>query len=403
MSAESYPPHNPFPRQATTSLEGTGVDLPSNAQPDRKPTLLWPPIRELLALTSHYLEHYVPRQSDAGQFIAIRGAHGAGKTHALRYVIQSVARREIGIPESVERLFQVYVKAEGPDFLAIYRALMAQVPLTVLRELNRRFIGVVASEQIEAPAPGGTERDPDVVKESDPDIVKLLRDPDRLRNPDTVRVLFDQYLLEEGAVREQQERKIGRMTGNVRHFQRVLSYLNSDDLSQAAHNWLKGLNVTSEEMSQLGVTGPIASTTVAKWALQLVATLFARVGHPFMLYLDQYEKLVLNEDNRLTSQNAGLLHSLIEVVPRENGMLVLCGNEEAWDTLPPDFQQRFARHIIEFPPLEFEQALEVAAHRRNPWQTSVCGLALWRLRASHPPRGRTASVHERRSPRDPPL
>lgn len=156
-------------------------------------------------------------------------------------------------------------------------------------------------------------------------------------------------------------------------------------------------------MSQLGVTGPIASTTVAKWALQLVATLFARVGHPFMLYLDQYEKLVLNEDNRLTSQNAGLLHSLIEVVPRENGMLVLCGNEEAWDTLPPDFQQRFARHIIEFPPLEFEQALEVAAHRRNPWQTSVCGLALWRLRASHPPRGRTASVHERRSPRDPPL
>ena len=99
--------------------------------------------------------------------------------------------------------------------------------------------------------------------------------------------------------------------------------------------------------------------SVGKWGLQLLSVLFSKVDQPFILYLDQHEKLVLTEDREVVRQNVGRLHSLVESIPKANGLFVVAGNEEAWGALPPDLSDRFAGNIVKFPVLSLPEAKEI--------------------------------------------
>src|SRR5262249_13181181 len=141
-------------------------------------------------------------------------------------------------------------------------------------------------------------------------------------------------------------------------FQHALTCLLTDNLAETAHRWFLGYEITVDEARKLGVSGPITSPDMAKWALQLIATLFRRAERPFVLCIDQFEKLVVVNDG-LHAQNAGLLHSLVEVIPREHGLLLFSGTDFAWSLLPSDLRQRFSDNIIRFPVLTLTEARQI--------------------------------------------
>jgi WD40 repeat protein len=340
-TARSYPERNPFPYQGSIVVDtAQNVRTPGAASP----TLLWPPVNDLKALVERYLEGYRPSVRGVGFPVALRGAHGAGKTHTVRHVIESVATGDITPPIGTLATFQVYARAETQDFLELYRQLMRQVPGTLLRDMTLRFLGIVSSELF-----GDTLRSDEARSRA----AKVVID-----NPETIRSAFERHLVDEDQARATQADEVKETVGKEENFHNVLGYLLRDDLGETARAWLAGERVSTENARKLGVGGPIETPQIARWGLRFLATLFGRGGRPLIVYIDQYEKLVFNADQSLHSTNVGLLRSLIDELAKESAMLVLGGNEEAWDALAaaPDLRQRFGKNVISFPLLTVVQA-----------------------------------------------
>jgi hypothetical protein len=349
-----YPKDNPFPYQGTLSIEGTGASSEQEDPSGRAPTLTLDPVKRALRLTGDYLERFSVSEKKKGQFIVFRGDHGSGKTHTIYHLMDRVKSGALRAGEGIPAPLQLYAKAEGPQFLDIYGRLVKQVSFDDLRELSRRFLGVMTGEQL------GTELK---------DEAKGKEAAEKLRlNPDAVEELYRQVAVEKGAVEERQAETVDQVAGRASSdFRRIMTFLpGTGELARCAYEWLTGRTLAPDDIKKLGVSGPISSPEVGKWAVQLLAVLFRRAGRPLIIYLDQYEKLVLGQDHELAAQNIGRLHSLVEVIPRENGMLVLSGNEDAWAALPPDFRQRFADNVVPFPILTLEEAKQVVCLYLTP-------------------------------------
>ncbi|HEY9027263.1 MAG TPA: hypothetical protein VIP05_23425 [Burkholderiaceae bacterium] len=324
---------NPFPFQGTLSMEGSAQHAFS-ASDVRLPNIDREPIRRAWTHIEGYLQRFDRTAVSTGQVVAFRGPHGSGKTHTIHVLFDRVA--EWGQANPGKAPFQIYVKAEGPDFVWLYQQAVTTIPESLLKELSLRFLASLVDRELT----GGSAA---VRKE-------LEADPQR------VFALFEQYEVEKGQAEELQAAEVRRVAGGLKDFHRVLGYLLSRDLGSAAYDWLLNRPVSPELMRRLGVTGPISSASDAKLALQLLVTLFTRSGTPLIIYIDQYEKLVL-VGGKAHDQNVGLMHSLVEFIPRESGMLLMSGNLAAWESLPVDFKQRFpTANTVEFPILAFGEA-----------------------------------------------
>ena len=141
---------NPFPFQGTLSIEGSRINARETTR-SGVPTLMRDPIEQVLDAKSAYLARFKPNSRAQGQILMLKGPHGTGKTHALRYAIGRVtdetrATTATGVTEP----HQIYVKAEGPDFVRLYQEAVTLVPFDLLRDLSLRFLGVMAREQLQA-------------------------------------------------------------------------------------------------------------------------------------------------------------------------------------------------------------------------------------------------------------
>src|SRR5580658_5481486 len=178
---ESYPSAPPFPHQATHNI-GQAHAVAGPDEPEMV-TLIRDGVHHLQVMAERYLERYSPAGVTRGGVVALHGEHGAGKTHAIWYVMQHL---DTGLPRFEEvpktgSLCQLYAKVDGPDVVQLYRALISQVGLSQMRELSRAFLAVVAAEQ------GAGTADPD-------DRAAIRR---RLRDsPDVVTGLFESARLE---------------------------------------------------------------------------------------------------------------------------------------------------------------------------------------------------------------
>ncbi|MEU8354831.1 hypothetical protein AB0C27_02355 [Nonomuraea sp. NPDC048882] len=299
---------NPFPARGTMSMEEQVRDADILDAQITGPTVELPAVAGLTALVRQYLEH-----PSCGQVAFLHGEHGTGKTHTIRYALGG----ETGA-------LRLYAKAQDGDFRALYQRLMSQVGRDRLRELSRGFQAVLAGEE------AGLRRPPD---------------------PGRAELLFTELLVEPGAVLEAQADELGRVTDDGQEFQRALTSLLEPAMEEAAFAWLAGREITPTDAARLGVSGPMTDANQCRHGLQLLTALCARVGRPVIIVVDQCERLVLGRPS-----NLGVLHSLVERVPQEGGMLLLSGSGAGWEALPDDLRQRFGANHLETGVLSPDQA-----------------------------------------------
>jgi hypothetical protein len=366
---------NPFRAQATTSVEEGSFLESYVAWSMDTPTLDLTPVRRVAELTERFCASFTDEADPPeGQVAFVHGAHGAGKTHAVRAAVGRVAA-------GTGSLLPLYVKLESQTFVEAYRRLMGQLTLPQLRSLVLRFLGSLT--------PAGPGRRPSAGHDpwDEPEPTDLRDQPERILR------LFDEHFLERGLVLEAQAEQMTAAVGEEQSFPRALTYLLVQELQQAAYDWLRGAEVDTTHLRRLGIPEPIRDPRHCRYGLQLLALIGARAGQPVVFILDQCEKFVLDTGQTLIPDNVGLLHSLVEGLPRENGMLVVCGNDEAWAGLPADLRQRFGGNDVVCPQLVPAEATDLLAlyvrcalgedlpaRRRPPWPfTEGAVLTLLRL------------------------
>jgi hypothetical protein len=337
------------------------------------------------------IESYINQRGadQPGLCMLLHGEHGTGKTHAIRYVMERVARSNLDADSAP---IQVYAKPEGVDFMSVYRSLMAQIPEHTLRKVAMRFLEAKVAEQWDRDGSG------DATGRS----IEAFRS-----DPDYVEALFKSYRVGQGAVEASAALEISALAGGMEEFCRALSYLMTGDseMKSICHAWITGKPITAEQSRRLGVEGAI-SADLSIHAFRLIVTLFGRAERRLLVYIDQYERLTFGgvpevnerdpvldvEPHRVEvgeargrlaagdapsrkvttrdaqTQNADRLHSLVEAIPREGGAFVLCGSEDAYRWLRPDLRARFPNHVafVSLTPTDADQLLSIYLRDQLP-------------------------------------
>lgn len=368
-----YPKRNLFPT-GTVQAEGSGVEYDFRIPTEAPLTLELPAVRDLLSRVNNYLRKFTGDEEPQGQCLILRGEHGSGKTHTVKYLMSKVATGAPLVRDETEatmsdtgsqapgdapgqgstrvhgdlRPFQIYLTAMGPSFLDIFAKLLAHFRFDFLVGLNERYLAMVAAEQFISKS-----------KMSDPETIKEFVSEVR-SDPSLAQSLIQEYRVEKGAVREQHLKEIEKVEGSKEDFQRAFSYLSSPELGEKAYHWIVGNELSSDDQKTLGVAHSNTSLDTKKWTVQLILGMFNRVRWPVIIYLDQYERLVLDKDlTAIVEKDMGPLQSLIDTVPSQNGLLVLSGNDEAFPALRGDLRQRAALNVVKLRRLTPTQAKNV--------------------------------------------
>ncbi|MEV8639096.1 AAA family ATPase [Streptosporangium sp. NPDC051023] len=355
-----YPERNPFPPQGTASMEERVLDDGTGA-----PTASLPSVERLWSVAERYLSGFEPGTRGRGQVVFLHGDHGSGKTHAIRFLLRRLAENPGETP------YRFYVKLQDGDFPSGYRRLMSQIDRPMLRELSLRFLGTIA----------GAETGRVYGEQAGAVAASVLRaDPDRFYS------MLRDLQVELGSVLQAQARELAQIAGAQEDFQRALTSLLDPVLEEAAYDWLAGREIGAVDARRLGVSGPIIDPELCRYGIQLLVALCTRGGRPAVVILDQCERLVLGENGHVRSGNEGLLQSLVERLPQENGMLVLAGNEQVWERLPRDLKQRFGGNVVGSSAVTLEQTTELlSAYLRavSPADDTVHPFLVSGVRALH--------------------
>ncbi|MEH1099539.1 hypothetical protein [Micromonospora sp. CPCC 205561] len=334
MPAE-LPRLNPFPAQATTAIEEGPFAESYQRWAGTTPTVALQQVRRLSLLVSRFRRSHELGGVSSGQVAYVYGAHGAGKTHAIRAAVGQVATHS-----GNAQVLPLYVKLDGPDFVQAYRRLTAQLSLSEFTELVLRFLGSLSAVADPSPATADIQDD-------------LRRDPAALLQ------MFDDHLLERGLLLEAQADRMRDAVRDEKNFQRALTYLLDPVLKESAYDWLLGRQVSEPELRRVGISRQLDTPDQCRYGLQLLTLVCERAGRPLVLILDQAEKLLLDAQERVAPEGAGLLHSLVEAVPDLKGMLVVASNDRAWDALPQDLRQRFGANDIVCSTLQPDEAQDL--------------------------------------------
>ncbi|MFF0177326.1 myosin/kinesin family protein [Micromonospora profundi] len=334
LTATDLPPLNPFPVQATTSIEEGSFVRSYLSWADTTPTLTVESVRRLTVLAQRFRNSTDDQGRATGQAVFVYGPHGAGKTHAIRAAI-GLATTEVDQPT----LLPLYVKLSSPNVVNAYRRLMSQLSIADLTRLALRFLGSLTA------AAGPSLSGP---------LEERLRE-----DPAALLTMFNDHVVERGLLLQAQADRLRAVVTGELDFQRALTYLLEPDLKDAAYGWLQGRTISDQALRQLGLSGHLDTPDQCRYGLQLLTLICARAGQPLVLILDQAEKFLAKPDGQMITDSIGFLHSLVEAVPDLGGMLVVAANDVTWATLPTDLRQRFGTNDIFCAPAQPGQAFEL--------------------------------------------
>jgi hypothetical protein len=336
-----YPPRNPFPAQATAIIEGSPLGELSQT------TLARPSLERLRELIARYRASYDP--ADDGRVIAVHGQHGSGKTHALGDAMVTLSKAGDAPVRTI------YVRADSPDVLSLYRKLMSQVSMQDLQELCRLARQQYAREEL------ADSRD------LGPETVSAALETAEGAGGDWVTRAFRQAELQATAVLDRQISDLAREGMRQKDFERVVPSLLNHDLDEIAYRWLRAERLADSELRALGISENIDDPLRIRTGIQTLLILSCRAGRPLAILIDQAEAFVTTDAMTLDLDNVGLLKAVLESVVTNSGLLIAAVRESAWQLLPPDLRQRFGPSEIQTAGLTEHEASDLVALFVSPW------------------------------------
>ena len=304
-----------------------------------------------------FIDEFRPEWTAAGGVIVLRGPTGSGKTHTVCAALGGIAA-DLG--DSAE--ISVYTIQQNESFFQCYdqvAKILRERP-ELLRKAARGLLGAMAARQVGdnlRQSAKDQHLEPEASERLAAAVSHELAGPLR-RDPDKAEKLLSSYVAERSATESLQESVLLGLTQDRfgQNLKLAVEALQGKKYDQAAMKWFCLEPVMAEELSAMGISGPIQSAEDATAALRVLAGLFTMSGQPFILAIDQFEKLVPETEQVIAHRNAGYLRSLVEGFTRTNALLVLTGTDDGWGRLPIDLRERVGKRIIDCPRLELEEA-----------------------------------------------
>ncbi|GAA2610438.1 hypothetical protein SMC26_24560 [Actinomadura fulvescens] len=302
---------NPFPAAAVARL---------SELPDGPLTIATPAIRQALAYVDDYLA--AGRGDDAeggkpgkpGNVIAVVGEYGTGKTHLALEILRHI--RRVG-GTSVQRL---YLDAPADTFLALYqqRFVVELSKADVRDQVEEYFADIVAGSL------AGSELTAEAARR--------LRD----REIDAQAVIDRLGLMESAFLQALQEHL--RVVTENDAFGTALALFRRAEFEDAVWEWLKG-HPPDPALVERGITAAIDDDAAALEAIGVFAFLCGRRNQPFVLVIDELEK-VLSPPHLPAADSVLAFKKLLEVFSGARALLVLSGLPDFLEALPDDARQR---------------------------------------------------------------
>jgi tRNA A37 threonylcarbamoyladenosine biosynthesis protein TsaE len=321
---------NPFPRKSVVTPEGgSGVPLY---------TLLTPQVERASRLAVEYLQDRI------GQVITIQGPYGSGKSHLINFSMQQVQQTHNAM-DPKPRVLQIYQRASSADFLSFYKELIKQIGFEMLQEVNDRFLGIVAVDEMKKSMEKSKEGllgllPDDKRKEIEAQYAEATKQRvESFRNdPKLIYTYLDNLVIQPETVYDQRGFELQQIAGE--NFKKAFFYLPDVRLGRTAYSWFVVDDMTNDDLARLGVSSRLTSALDAKYALSLLITLFNYAGIQLLIYLDQLEKLVLDTDPKTLDENRGVIQSLAELCPVQKAFLAVAGANDGWALMREDFWTR---------------------------------------------------------------
>lgn len=344
-----YPVRNPFPPQAIMSLDGM-----ASFSIEGIPTALnRAPLQRLDAILRRYLDDW----RETGRAVALHGEPGTGKTHTLLFALSELTER--GASASRPPIV-LYVRADAPDPVLLYRKLMSRWTLQELVGLTEEAFASYAADEFIESRDFIENRHPS--DEDAPDVPEELRS-----NPELVMKAISDSELSSTAILDRAEGDIARIQGHFGNFERALRGLSNPKICSSARRWLIAEEVSADELERLGVPGNINDVPQVRIGIHVLAALAHRARRPLTLAIDQAEAFLTTDDGMIDRTNAGLLRSVVEAVAEEKGFLIAAVSGDAWRDMPRDLRQRFGPSEIELLGLSPHEASDMLAAYLAPW------------------------------------
>lgn len=330
MQAAAAPTNNPFPAEAVSTYGGArAVDVADLAY-----------MRVLHDELSRYLAAYPRDDTRFGGAIGLRGGHGAGKTHVLGWLADTL-RGTRAIGGTV-----LYAKCDSMRFFDLYRQLMVRLDRSALTELIQLALLNLARSTVRSAK-----------------ITESLAQ--QLETAGSLQKLQAEQNLDLQLLRQQLTAELS--TAGPGDLVRVLMDVTHPQHGDEAQRWLAGIKI--DGLAKLGLShqlsalpredgadsantanasdapsgsGVIDADTNAITALAVIAALHRVAGVPLMVLVDQLEVLV-GPGMQATETLGSLLKKFVEQFQGQAALAFIAGVPLAWRALPRDVPARFRR------------------------------------------------------------
>lgn len=326
-----YPSRPPFPKSPTVSLEG--AQQPERAQRHIR-TYPFKVYETAESLLKSYCQETLDGEYESGTCFGIKGAHGSGKTHLIFHLIGMATQLSPSIN-------QTYVKAESGDFLNLYQRTIASLGIETLKKTYLNFLHKIVTREL------------DMRNHKSKLLVELGA------GPESIAEMMESHLVSPSEIAAVQRKILRGRHPKYDPYLQVLPYIVHPELNENAFDWLQGGKLDPTILDRLGLSDNLDTKLGTDTGLHFLATLFGNSGNPFALYLDQIERLVLDAETEIREANKGRLHTLVEIIIRNGGLLVISAVTKAWDAMTVDFIQRLSMPPLVMPQLEKEGGLNL--------------------------------------------
>lgn len=265
-----------------------------------------------------------------GAVIALIGDYGTGKTHLSNRLLREAQEM------SRSTVRGMYVDATTDGFLAVYQRFISKLTLGELRSQVKAYYSEIVLDSLL-----GTEVSEDVqrrLRESDFDPV----------------VAVDRFALMEASLLRQLKDSLHRVTGND-EYGTALMLLLRQGFEDSVWSWLQG-GKPDQILVERGVHTWIREDVPALEAMGVIATLFGRKEHRFILVLDELDKVLSSAANpRRPTVDA--FKELLRMFTAAGALLVLAGLPDILLVVGTDVTERISQ-VIPMMPLDAPQTMQ---------------------------------------------